>query len=152
MYWLDKINLFKRSSLYYAGNIAISNYLFKTLQFSLLIFAAAMLFFTAMKQDKLDFVLLAASGVAFVYAMFVVAAPRGLERCFFGAETESGRFIYDDCVSEGKFDATYWTDNPATFLVEESSITQKRVVTNPALMRTYPTPEDYQRHLPKEES
>jgi len=78
MYWLDKINLFKRSSLYDHGNIAISNYLLKTLQFSLLIYAAAWFFFECMKNNKFDIIMAATVAVAFLYTVFFLIAPRPL--------------------------------------------------------------------------
>ena len=107
MYWLDKINLFSRSSLHYAGNIAISNYLLKTMQFSLLLYAGAFFFFKCLDQDKLVLFLGIATLVALLYVIFMLAAPKTLERCVYGRETASSKYIYDECVSDGKFDDTY---------------------------------------------
>ena len=54
MYWLDKFNLFKRSSLYFAGNLSISSHALKMLQFSLLVLSAATFFFASQSEGKLD--------------------------------------------------------------------------------------------------
>lgn len=60
----------------------------------------------------------------------------------FGREIASDKFIYDDCVGDGKFGETYWSSNPATMLVDEQSVTGKEMVTNPALMRRFAQPSD----------
>lgn len=45
MYWLDKFNLFTRSSLYFGGNLSISSHALKMLQFSLLVLSGCTFFF-----------------------------------------------------------------------------------------------------------
>ena len=34
--------------------------------------------------------------------------------------------MYDDCVADGKFEQTYWSTNPATYLVKETDVTGKK--------------------------
>jgi hypothetical protein len=118
MYWIDKINLFTRSSLYYPGNLAISNHALKILQFSLLLYAASLFYFSSISQGVLNIPALCGVGVAFIFVMFILAVPRRLEQWVFGREAASDKYIYDDCVSDGKFGETYWSRNPATMLVE----------------------------------
>lgn len=55
---------------------------------------------------------------AFVYVLITVAAPQKLKRMLVGREAASDKFIYDECLSDGKFNETYWSTNPATCLVE----------------------------------
>jgi hypothetical protein len=38
-------------------------------------------------------------------------------------------------VHDGKFESTYWTQNPASFLIEEEKVTGKRKAVNPAINR-----------------
>jgi hypothetical protein len=118
MYWIDKINLFTRSSLYYNGNISVSNHALKMLQFSLLFYAAAIFYFSSNETKQINILALCGVGLAFVYFIFIILAPLKLDRLVFGRETASDKFIYDDCVSDGKFYETYWNRNPATTLVE----------------------------------
>jgi hypothetical protein len=117
MYWIDKINLFLRSSLYYYGSMAISNHALKLLQISLLVYAASLCYFVSNKMDSLDVLVAVGLGIVLVYTFLVLLAPLRLERAIFGRETASNKFIYDDCVGEGHFSETYWNSNPATFLV-----------------------------------
>jgi hypothetical protein len=143
MYWIDKINLFKRSSLYYNGNISISNHAFKILQVSLLIYAAAIFYFSSINDDQINILTLGGTALAFIYVIFILAAPLKLERLILGRESASDKYIYDECVSDGKFNETYWSRNPATTLVDEQSVTGKEMVTNPALLRRFAHPKDY---------
>ena len=147
MYWLDKFNLFKRSSLYFAGNLSISSHALKMLQFSLLVLSAATFFFASQSEGRLDIPALCALGVVFFYLLLILATPSSLSRVIFGREVASDKFIYDDCVGDGKFSETYWSRNPATMLVEEQSVTGKQMVTNPALMRRFARGEDYEEIL-----
>jgi hypothetical protein len=73
--------------------------------------------------------------LALIYVIFIITAPAGLERAVFGRDEASDKYMYDDCIAEGKFLETYWTQNPATFLIDEKSVTGKAVVTNPATLR-----------------
>jgi hypothetical protein len=75
MYWIDKINLFKRSSLYYNGNISISNHALKMIQVSLLLFAAAIFYFCSIKEDKINIPTLCGTALAFIYVLFILIAP-----------------------------------------------------------------------------
>lgn len=118
MYWLDKLNLFRRSSLYYSGSISISNHALKLLQISLLIYAASLCYFVSNKSDSLDILVAVGLALTLIYTFFVLLAPVGLERAVFGREAASNKFVYDDCMGEGHFSETYWNSNPATFLVE----------------------------------
>lgn len=117
MYWLDKINLFKRSSLYFNGNISVSNHALKMLQFSLLVYAAFVFYFSSNESGSLNIPALCGVGFALLYVIFILLAPLKLERLVFGREAASDKYIYDDCVSDGKFYETYWHRNPATTLV-----------------------------------
>ncbi|EFX60263.1 hypothetical protein DAPPUDRAFT_344353 [Daphnia pulex] len=144
MYWIDKVNLFARSSLYYAGNLSVSNHALRMLQFSLLLYAASIFFFASSSQGSLNVPALCGLIVAFLYELLVLAAPAQLGRVIFGREAAADRFIYDECVGDGKFNETYWSRNPATMLVEEQSVTGKEMVTNPALLRRFAQVADYQ--------
>lgn len=140
-YCLEKVNLYRRSSLFYSGDLQISNYAMKFAQASLLIYSAAYCYFQSETHQKLD--IISAIGVIFalLYILFVLIAPASLERLIFGRETPPLKYIYDDCVADGYFDETYWSTNPATFLVDEQSLTGKEAVTNPSLLRNYVTGE-----------
>lgn len=117
MYWIDKINLFKRSSLYFNGNISVSNHALKMLQFSLLIAAVIFFYYSSNENGDLNIPALCGVGFAFIYVFFILLAPLKLDRLVFGREAASDKYIYDDCVSDGKFYETYWNRNPATTLV-----------------------------------
>lgn len=117
MYWIDKINLFKRSSLYENGNLAVSNHAVKVIQFSLLFYAASWLFFSDLNQGKVSIKTFIGIGFAFLYVLFTLAAPQKLKRWMVGREAASDKYIYDECLSDGKFNDTYWSTNPATCLV-----------------------------------
>ena len=39
-------------------------------------------------------------------------------------------FEYDECVRAGKFKQTYWLNNPATKLLDESFVTNRKYVKN----------------------
>lgn len=84
MYWLEKINLFKRSSLYYNGNIIVSNHALKILQVSLLLYASMIFYFSSIEENKLNVVALCGVGLAFIYVFFTLLAPKRLERLVFG--------------------------------------------------------------------
>lgn len=117
MYWLDKFNLFSRSSLYYAGNLSVSSHALKMLQFSLFVLAASSFFFSSEAQGGINIPALSGLILAFLYELLVFAAPARLGKVIFGRETAFDKFIYDDCVGDGKFSETYWNRNPATMLV-----------------------------------
>ena len=117
------------------------------LQFSLLVLSAATFFFASQSEGRLDIPALCALGVVFFYLLLILATPSSLSRVIFGREVASDKFIYDDCVGDGKFSETYWSRNPATMLVEEQSVTGKQMVTNPALMRRFARGEDYEEIL-----
>lgn len=57
-------------------------------------------------------------GISIVFVLFLMFAPYGLEKKIFGRYESSDKETYDDCLADGKFDRTYWTSNPATFLVK----------------------------------
>lgn len=87
------------------------------LEFSLLIYAAALFYFSSTSQGHANIPALCGVIFTFIFVLFILAAPARLERFVFGREAASDRFIYDDCVSDGKFGDTYWSRNPATMLV-----------------------------------
>ena len=58
-----------------------------------------------------------------------------MEKRIFGNYEESERVTYDDCVSEGKFQNTYWTENPATYLVKEEDVSGHKHILNPVLKK-----------------
>lgn len=59
-------------------------------------------------------------GISIIYLWFLIGSSIKLERRLFGSYESSQNVMYDDCVAEGKFEETYWTENPATYLVKES--------------------------------
>lgn len=117
MYWLDKLNLFYRCSLYDSGSISVSNHALKLLQMSVLIYAGSLCYFLSNHSGSLDILTLVGLGLTLIYIFLVLLAPVTLETALIGREAASNKFSYDDCVGEGHFDETFWNSNPATFLV-----------------------------------
>lgn len=78
-----------------------------------------------------------------LYLWFLLGASIRLERKLFGGYESSQSVIYDDCVIGGKFEETYWTENPATFLVKESDVTGKQHIYNPGLNKVFVTSNTY---------
>jgi hypothetical protein len=95
MYWIDKMNLFKRSSLYENGNLTVSNHAVKVIQFSLLFYAASWLYFSDLRDGAVNIMTLMGIIFAFLYVLFTLAAPQKLKRMIFGRETASDKYIYD---------------------------------------------------------
>ena len=84
MYWLDKINLFKRSSLHYHANIAVSSSVLKLLQLSLIFYSSSVLLYTYKETNAIDNYLLAAFITSFLFVLFVFFAPKRLTSFIFG--------------------------------------------------------------------
>ena len=78
MFWIDKANLFKRSSLYNATNITISNHALRMLQTSLFLFAFSFFYFSSNQLKSLKVFALLGLIAIYVYVMLVVAKPQKL--------------------------------------------------------------------------
>ena len=69
--------------------------------------------------------------------LFLLLAPLKFERKVFGSYQSCETAMYDDCVADGKFEHTYWTSNPATYLIRETDVTGKKEIVNPALRKIF---------------
>ena len=103
MYWIDKNNLFSRCSLTITPSIAESNYAFRLLRLSLLIFATLLFVMSSLSIGQINWFTGGAFILALVYSISVVLKPRRFERCLFGRKTVASTVTFDDWVAEGKF-------------------------------------------------
>ena len=70
-----------------------------------------------MHNYQLTVLSLVGFGIATVFTILVWITPKKLETIIFGEYEYNEKYTYDDCLRDGKFEATYWTQNPATFLI-----------------------------------
>ena len=112
----------------------------KIFESSVFVYALGGLIFSFYIRDQdLSFIQLAAFVISLLYLAFLAFAPIKFERKMFGSYQSSETVMYDDCVADGKFSHTYWSCNPATYLVKESDVTGKKEITNPALKKIFVT-------------
>ena len=88
-----------------------------------------------MHDYKFNVISLVGLGIATIFTILVWITPKKLQTIIFGEYEYNEKYTYDDCLNDGKFEATYWTQNPATFLIEEEKVTGRRKVANPAISR-----------------
>lgn len=136
-YWVDKYVLLRRSSLKYHFGYFLCNETSKLFESS--VFALGLgnfIFSLYIHNFQLSVISVVGFGIATVFTILVWVTPKKLEAIIFGQYEYNEKYTYDDCLHDGKFQATYWAQNPATFLIEEEKITGRRKVVNPAVNRT----------------
>jgi hypothetical protein len=117
-YWIDKFNLFKRSSLKFVFNFSLSRYVSRIYETSLFIFAAGNFIFSLYLHSlKVTVINIVGLSIALLFVLLIWIAPSKIEKKIFGSYESYETCLYDECLGEGKFETTYWTQNPATFLV-----------------------------------
>jgi hypothetical protein len=79
-YWVDKVNLFRRSSLYYEMHYSLSRDIGKMAELSILMFAGGATFFSYKVHGGVPKVILAALIIAAVYSLVVIFLPQRLEK------------------------------------------------------------------------
>lgn len=97
------------------------------------------IFGTYVHDQKINIINLVTLGIASIYLWFLMAASIKLERRMFGNYQSSQSALYDDCASSGKFEETFWTSNPATYLIKESDVTGRQTIMNPGLNKIFVT-------------
>lgn len=127
-YWVDKYNLFRRSSLFYELEYSISRYILKMAEGSILVFAIGSFYFSMRLSTHIDTFLLISMILAFVYVMISILLPEKQSRKLFRSYEKCEIFEYDQCVRDGKFKETYWLNNPATKLIDESLVVPYRKI------------------------
>ncbi len=133
-YWVDKYILLRRSSLKYHFGLMLSLQTTRIMESSVLALALGNLVFsTYMHNYTLSVVNLVGFGIATGFILLIWIAPKRIEKFIFGEYEYNEKYTYDDCLHDGKFETTYWTQNPATFLIEEEKVTGRKKVKNPAI-------------------
>jgi len=75
-YWIDKFNLFKRSSLKFVFNFSLSRYVSRIYESSLLIFAVGNFVFSLYLHNlQITLINLTGLGIAFVFVLLIWVAP-----------------------------------------------------------------------------
>ena len=137
-FWIDKINLFKRCSHPRNFSFYLTRNILKIFEACVWIFAVGTCIFGIYIHDsKINVLNLAALCVASLYLWFLLGASIKMERKLFGSYQSSQSALYDDCVASGKFEETYWTENPATTLARESDVTGRQSIHNPGLNKIF---------------
>jgi hypothetical protein len=128
-YWIDKYNLFKRSSCKNEMDFFLSRTILKIFEASLFIFAFGNFVFSIVVHNKyVNSVNIAALVITGLYTLFIMFAPRHLEKKIFGSYEEVEKKAYSECMKERLFKEQYWTCNPATKFVKELDINTKQEV------------------------
>ena len=138
-FWVDKLTLFKRSSLKYNFDFFLTRMVLKIFESSIFVFAIGWNLFSFYSKNGVNIYNLIGLGIAALYCLFLVFGGKKMEKRFFGSYEFSETKTYDDCVSDGNFEATYWIKNPATYLVKESDVTGKCHILNPVLKKIFIT-------------
>lgn len=120
-YWVDKINLFRRSSALYDVDFVLSRNAIKLFESSLFVFAAGNFLFSMVMHHKyVNWVNVMGLVIAFVYVLVIVFMPTKIEKYFMDKEGYFPEHVtYSRCIKDKKFRQNYWTSNPATKFVKE---------------------------------
>lgn len=117
-YWVDKFILFRRSSTKFHFGFTLAKYTSKLFESSIFFLALGNLIFSNYVHNyQFTVINLVSFGLATLFTILVWATPKSIEKIIFGEYEYNEKNTYDDCLSDGKFDVTYWTQNPATFLI-----------------------------------
>ena len=131
-YWVDKFNLFRRSSLFYQIHFSLSAYIVRMAEFSIFLFAVGMNLFSYKVHHSVTLFNILCLAISLVYLIFVFTLPTQTEKKLFRRYESLETKSYDECVKAGKFQSTFWSRNPVTMLIEEDSVTKRKVVKNEA--------------------
>lgn len=135
-YWIDKLNLFTRSSLKYEFDFFVSKSILKLFECSLIIFAVGNFIFSKAVRgdnihydgDKINYVNVVSLIIASLYTFLILFAPSHWEKKLFGSYEEIEKKTYSTCLNDQKFKETYSTSNPGTRFVKEIDINTKKEV------------------------
>ena len=83
-YWVDKLNLFKRSSLKYNFNFSLSRFILKSFESSIMIFGVGWGIFSIYIKGELNIFNFIGFGIAFAYFLFLIFGTQRLEKRIFG--------------------------------------------------------------------
>lgn len=137
-FWIDKGNLFTRCSLPRNFSFYLTRNILKIFEACIWIFAlGTCIFGLYIHPTPVNILNLITLGIASLYLWFLLGSSIKLERSLFGSYQSSQSALYDDCASSGKFEETYWTENPATNLIKESDVTGRQSILNPGLNRVF---------------
>ena len=84
IYWVDKINLFKRSRLSYRTNFAIARSAVKIMESSIFFFSLGSNLFYFFIFNQISYFLIISLAISFLFALFLLFVPYGLEKKVFG--------------------------------------------------------------------
>ena len=99
-FWIDKINLFKRSSHPRNFSFYLTRNILKIFEACVWIFAlGTYIFGIYVHNSPLNILNLVGLGIATVYLWFLIGASIKLERSLFGSYQSSQSVIYDQCVA-----------------------------------------------------
>ena len=111
----------------------LSRTILKIFEASLFIFALGNFVFSiVLHKQYVNSVNVAALIITGLYALFIMFAPRHLEKKIFGSYEEIETKAYSECMREKLFKEQYWTSNPATKFVKEIDINTKQEVVQQA--------------------
>lgn len=131
-YWVDKFNLFRRSSLLYQIDFSLSAYIIRMAEFSIFIFAIGINLFSYKIHHTVTVFNILSLVVALIYIIVIFTLPTKMEKQIFRKYETLETKSYDECVKAGKFQFTFWTSNPVTMLIDEDTVTKRKVTKNEA--------------------
>lgn len=139
-FWVDKLNLFTRCSHPRNFSFHLTRSIVKIFEAAIFVFACGTVLFGIYVHDnRVNPINLATLALAGIYLWFLLGSSLRLERKLFGSYESSQSLTYDDCAADGRFEETFWTENPATYLVKESDVTGRRSILNPNLSKVFVT-------------
>jgi hypothetical protein len=117
-YWVDKYNLFKRSTCKNEMDFFLSRTMLKIFEVSLFVFAFGSFLFSVVLHNRfVNSVNIASLILTGLYTLFIMFAPRHLEKRIFGSYEAIETMAYSECLQKRYFKEQYWTSNPATKFV-----------------------------------
>lgn len=104
-FWIDKMNLFKRSSHPRNFSFHLTRKILKIFEANILVFALGTLVWGFyVHNNTFNILNLIGLLIAALYFWFLVGVGVRTERSIFGSYESSQSLIYDDCVVAGKFE------------------------------------------------
>lgn len=102
-YWVDKYNLFKRSSLFFELNYGLSRDILKLSEFSVFLYALGIIVFSAKIFNTVHPLSIVGISIAFIYICLSWLLPKKYEKRIFQKYATCETISYDDCQKDGKF-------------------------------------------------
>ena len=107
-YWIDKYNLFHRSSLDYEVSYTLSRNIVRIAETSILIYAIGVLIFSQKVNQEVHVFNIGGFLIALVYIAFSLLLPYNYEKMIFRSYEKYNKRSYIECAKRGKFQETYW--------------------------------------------